>query len=69
MPTCGSSEGGAAGDFDNWVSEVRGAGAALDEAGYIALAKPSKAVPPATYGSVEPRLFDRILEQSASDSG
>ena len=38
-----------AGDFDAWVAQVRGAGSALDDAGYAELAKPSKAVPPATY--------------------
>jgi cytochrome o ubiquinol oxidase subunit 2 len=57
------------GDFAHWVREARSAGRALDEADYIALAKPSKAVAPATYGSVEPRLFDRILEQATSGSG
>jgi cytochrome o ubiquinol oxidase subunit 2 len=50
-----------AGDFNTWVAQVRGAGSALDEAGYAQLAKPSKAVPPATYRSVAPDLFDRIL--------
>jgi cytochrome o ubiquinol oxidase subunit II len=59
----------SAGDFENWVSAVHGAGRALDEASYIALAQPSKAVAPATYGSVEPRLFDRILKQAAPGSG
>ena len=43
-----------AGDFDGWVAQVRGAGSALDDAGYAALAKPSQAVPPTTYRSVEP---------------
>ncbi len=30
-----------AGDFDAWVAQVRGAGSALDDAGYAELAKPS----------------------------
>jgi len=30
------------------------------------LAKPSEAVPPKTYRSVEPKLFDRIIEQTLS---
>ena len=55
-----------AGDFDAWVTQVRGAGSALDDAAYAALAKPSKAVPPTTYRSVEPKLFDRIIEQTVS---
>ncbi|MFZ0146966.1 MAG: ubiquinol oxidase subunit II [Xanthobacteraceae bacterium] len=55
-----------AGDFDAWVTQVRGSGSALDDAAYAALAKPSKAVPPTTYRSVEPKLFDRIIEQTVS---
>ena len=55
-----------AGDFDAWVKEVRGSGSALDNAAYAALAKPSKAVPPTTYRSVEPKLFERIIEQTLS---
>ncbi len=57
-----------AGDFDAWVAQVRGAGSALDDAAYAELAKPSVAVPPTTYRSVEPRLFDRIIEQTVSGS-
>jgi cytochrome o ubiquinol oxidase subunit 2 len=57
-----------AGDFDGWVAQVRGAGSALDGGAYAELAKPSKAVPPTTYRSVEPRLFDRIIEQTVSGS-
>src|SRR5437867_7589224 len=41
-----------AGNFDAWVTQVRGGGSALDDAGYAALAKPSKAVPPTSYRSV-----------------
>jgi cytochrome o ubiquinol oxidase subunit II len=55
-----------AGDFDTWVTQVRGAGSALDDAAYAVLAKPSKAVPPTTHRSVEPKLFDRIIEQTVS---
>jgi cytochrome o ubiquinol oxidase subunit 2 len=56
------------GDFNAWVGQVRGTGSALDDAAYAALAKPSQAVPPATYRSVEPNLFDRIIEQTISGS-
>jgi cytochrome o ubiquinol oxidase subunit 2 len=59
----------AAGDFNAWVTQVRGAGSALDDAGYAQLAKPSKAVPPTTYRSVEPNLFERIIDQTVSGSG
>jgi cytochrome o ubiquinol oxidase subunit 2 len=52
------------GDFNAWLEQARGTGSALDEAGYIELAKPSKAVPPTTYRSVEPKLFERIIDQT-----
>jgi cytochrome o ubiquinol oxidase subunit 2 len=57
-----------AGDFDAWVTQVHGAGSALDDAAYAELAKPSKAVPPMTYRSVEPNLFERIVDQTVSGS-
>src|SRR5262249_15425813 len=52
-----------AGDFDGWVAQVRGSGSALDLPAYAELAKPSEAVPPKTYRSVEPQLVDRIIER------
>ena len=55
-----------AGDFDGWTATARGTGSTLDDAGYAKLAKPSTAVPPATYRSVEPKLFERIVDQTAS---
>src|SRR5215831_11780170 len=57
-----------AGDFDAWLSQVRGTGSALDEASYAQLAKPSIAVPPTTYRSVEPKMFERIIDQTVSGS-
>jgi cytochrome o ubiquinol oxidase subunit II len=51
------------GDFNAWLELARGTGSALDEAGYIELAKPST-VPPTTYRSVEPKLFERIIDQT-----
>jgi cytochrome o ubiquinol oxidase subunit 2 len=57
-----------ASDFNVWVARVRGTGPALDEAGYAQLAKPSIAVPPTTYRSVEPNLFERIIDQTVSGS-
>jgi cytochrome o ubiquinol oxidase subunit II len=53
-------------DFAGWVEHVRGSGLALDMAAYAALAKPSKAVPPATYRSVAPDLFDHIIKETVS---
>ncbi len=55
-----------AADFDAWVKATRGAGPALDADAYSALAKPSKAVAPATYRSVEPDLFEHIIDQTVS---
>jgi cytochrome o ubiquinol oxidase subunit 2 len=54
------------GDFERWVATARSTGSALDDAHYAELTKPSKAVPPATYRSVDPKLFERIVDQTAS---
>jgi cytochrome o ubiquinol oxidase subunit II len=51
--------------FDAWVAQVRGSGPGLDIPGYAELAKPSQAVPPTTYRSVDPKLFERIVDQTA----
>jgi cytochrome o ubiquinol oxidase subunit II len=55
----------SAGDFDAWRERARGIGSALDDASYAQLAKPSKAVPPAIYGSVAPDLFEHIVKETA----
>ncbi|MBO0735558.1 MAG: ubiquinol oxidase subunit II [Alphaproteobacteria bacterium] len=55
-----------AGDFQAWVTQAHSAGAALDDAAYAALARPSRAVPPSTFRTVQPKLFERIVEQTAS---
>ena len=57
-----------AGNFDAWVAQARGAASALDDAGYAQLAKPSIGVPPGTYRSVEPNLFERIIDQTVAGS-
>ncbi|HEX6840203.1 MAG TPA: ubiquinol oxidase subunit II [Stellaceae bacterium] len=57
------------GDFAAWVRQVRSTGSALDDAAYAALAKPSKAVPPATYRSVAPDFFERIIDQTVAGPG
>jgi cytochrome o ubiquinol oxidase subunit 2 len=57
-----------AGDFEAWVKEVRGSEPSLDDASYAQLAVPSIAVPPTTYRSVEPNLFERIIDQTVSGS-
>jgi len=55
-----------AGDFNAWLEQARGTGSALDDPGYAELAKPSKAVPPTTYRSVDPKLFERIIDQTVA---
>jgi cytochrome o ubiquinol oxidase subunit 2 len=55
-------------DFGAWVKTARVTGPALDEDGYAALAKPSKAVPPTTYRSVKPDLFMHIIDQTVGGS-
>jgi cytochrome o ubiquinol oxidase subunit II len=54
-----------AGDFDAWLKAVRDKGPTLDPAAFAALAKPSEAVLPSTYRAVAPRMFDRIVEETA----
>jgi cytochrome o ubiquinol oxidase subunit II len=56
----------APGEFDGWVQQAKGAGAALDDKAYAELAKPSHAVPPATYKAADPKLFDRIIEMTTN---
>jgi cytochrome o ubiquinol oxidase subunit 2 len=56
-------------DFNAWLEQAQGSGAALDDAGYAALAKPSRAVPPTTYHSVDPKLFERIVDETIAGPG
>jgi cytochrome o ubiquinol oxidase subunit 2 len=56
----------AAGEFDAWVKAASQTGPVLDAAAYAQLAQPSEAVPPMTYRSVAPNLFERIIEQTTS---
>jgi cytochrome o ubiquinol oxidase subunit II len=59
----------SAADFGSWVKEARASGSELDDATYAALAKPSKAVPPRTFRSVRPNLFEHIIDQTVSGPG
>jgi len=47
--------------FAEWVSQARDAGPVLDARSFADLAKPSKAVAPFTYSSVDPALFARVV--------
>ena len=55
-------------DFEAWVSTARGTNSTLDDGAYRELAKPSKAVPPTTYGAVAPDLFEHIIDQTIMGS-
>jgi cytochrome o ubiquinol oxidase subunit 2 len=59
----------SASNFNAWLAQARGTGSGLDDASYAKLAKPSKAVPPTTYHSVDPKLFERILDQTTAGPG
>jgi cytochrome o ubiquinol oxidase subunit II len=51
------------GQFDGWTRAARSAGAVLDEPAYRTLLRPSSSVPPRSYRSVAPGLFDAIVLQ------
>jgi cytochrome o ubiquinol oxidase subunit 2 len=53
-------------DYARWIAGARDGSPPLDSAAYDALAQPSKAVPPATFGAVEPDLFDTIVRGSSA---
>jgi len=57
------------GDFNSWLEQTRSTGSGLDEASYAELAKPSQNVPPTTYRSVEPKMFERILDHTMAGCG
>jgi cytochrome o ubiquinol oxidase subunit II len=52
-------------DFAAWVDRTRAAAPALDLTAYEQLEQPSSHLPAKTYGSVEPMLFDHILQLAA----
>jgi cytochrome o ubiquinol oxidase subunit 2 len=52
-----------AAEFAAWAQGARGAGPALDLPAYAQLARQSHRVPPTTFGSVDPRLFQAIATQ------
>jgi cytochrome o ubiquinol oxidase subunit II len=52
-------------EYARWITETQGRGTALDARAYAALAAPSKNTPPVTYKSVDPALFQAIVDESA----
>jgi cytochrome o ubiquinol oxidase subunit 2 len=51
-------------EFDAWAASLRGTGPALDRAAYMQLAIQSTDVAPATFGAIEPDLFQMIVTQA-----
>jgi cytochrome o ubiquinol oxidase subunit 2 len=52
--------------YAKWLVDAKATGPTLDISAYAALAKPSKAVAPATYSAFAPGLFDSIVSETAS---
>jgi cytochrome o ubiquinol oxidase subunit 2 len=52
-------------EFDAWVAKARQSPDKLDAATYVRLAQKSRKNPVAYYSTVEPRLFDSIIEKFA----
>lgn len=55
-----------AAEFQSWLARTRGEGPVLNADAYTLLAIAGSNRPPATYRSVDPKLFERILRQAAS---
>lgn len=54
-------------DFDGWVKSTKAGGGALGRADYTALAKPSEREPVRRYGTVDPALYEAILNRCVAD--
>jgi cytochrome o ubiquinol oxidase subunit 2 len=54
-----------ASEFDGWVEHAHGAGPALDAVAYTQLERTSSNVAVQTYGSVDPMLFEHIVQLAA----
>jgi cytochrome o ubiquinol oxidase subunit II len=52
--------------YAKWIADTKAAGETLDMAAYMALAKPSQNVKPATYRAVAPGLFQAIVNRTMS---
>ena len=53
----------SAADFDRWVQTAKTGGAALSREGYLQLEKPTQREPVKRYATVDPDLYDRILNR------
>jgi cytochrome o ubiquinol oxidase subunit 2 len=54
-----------ASEFESWLARTRGAGPALNADTYSQLARSDSNTKVQTYGSVDPTLFERIVQQTA----
>jgi cytochrome o ubiquinol oxidase subunit 2 len=52
-------------DFQAWLGHARSEGSALNADSYAQLARPGSNLAPQAYGSVEPKLFENILQRTA----
>jgi cytochrome o ubiquinol oxidase subunit 2 len=52
-----------ASEFEGWLARTRGVGPALNVDAYSQLARAGSNTPVQTYGSVDPNLFERIVQQ------
>lgn len=50
--------------FSSWISTVRGGGGVLNASAYRELARQSINSPPASFGHVQPGLFDAVVRQT-----
>ncbi len=57
----------SAGDFEQWVAKAKAEGQPLTRAAYNELAMPSERNPVARYASVEPGLYQRVLNLCTQD--
>jgi cytochrome o ubiquinol oxidase subunit II len=54
--------------YEKWIADAKSGGSPLDTVAYTELAKQSEKLKPATYSSVDPKLFDTIVDQTAPPS-
>jgi cytochrome o ubiquinol oxidase subunit 2 len=50
--------------FTRWASSLRGGGGVLNADGYRELARQSTNLPPASFGHVQPGLFEAVVQQT-----
>jgi cytochrome o ubiquinol oxidase subunit 2 len=55
-------------EFTKWVADAKASPNALDTAAYSGLSKQSLNDKPALYGSVDPKLFDAIVNETAPEA-